>query len=408
MRTVKSPRHLEIREQLRRQIMSGALRPGSRLPTEIELFKELDASNTTVVRALNDLVREGLIVRRRGSGTFVAERENPPLILGRALKFGVLWHHSVYAHHWDGFCHRLALGALRSWGMAGVEPELEQDRAGTFTRGIWRQPARGLTVECLGNEIGGTKRVPDLQIVRQGGFDGLLTLGIIEESWLEELLELKVPTVMVDFPTQRFSSQADLVYADPQSGYRAVVDRWVSRGLRRIHFVGACVWDPQKRTPDASRPSGYRSGKRTDPDTFLRLAAWRQALEAHGIEPTEAGVHWRATDDHELAGRLAAMPESERPQALLCHGIEQAEGLLGECAAYGLRLEAAGACDRPRVGRALSVRLEAGQMGEVAGELLLARIKQPARPYLNVGVRMVFDAPADPEARELSEAGAES
>ncbi|MCW8129956.1 MAG: GntR family transcriptional regulator [Planctomycetota bacterium] len=391
-----APRYSQVREHLRRNIETGAWLPGTRLPPEIELFKQFRASNTTVMRALNDLAREGLIVRRRGSGTYVADRRHPPPIPGRTLKLGLLWFHSVQVNHWNGFCHRLSLGAFKAWGLEGVDPALDASRD-SFTRGTWRQPERGLTVECLGNEWGGRARAPSLEVVRRAGYDGVLTLGIIEEAWLQALLETKVPAVVVDYPSQRLGEHADLVYANPQSGYGAAVNHFVSRGLTRIHFVGSKVWDPHTRVADANAPSGFRFGKRTDPDTFPRLSAYLQAMDAAGIEVREGWVHYQTREDTLLASKLAELPASERPQALVCHGSDQAERLIGACAVLGLHLEAAGACDEAQAGRALNIRLDTEAMGTVAGELLLARLKQPARPSLNVGVNMHFHPNAEAE-----------
>lgn len=50
----------------------GDLRPGDRLPTEMELCELHHVSRAPVRRALTDLAREGYIYRRAGQGTFVA------------------------------------------------------------------------------------------------------------------------------------------------------------------------------------------------------------------------------------------------------------------------------------------------------------------------------------------------
>jgi GntR family transcriptional regulator len=50
-----------------------SLPPGSAVPTERVLTAELETSRTTVRQALAELVGEGRLVRRQGSGTFVAE-----------------------------------------------------------------------------------------------------------------------------------------------------------------------------------------------------------------------------------------------------------------------------------------------------------------------------------------------
>jgi DNA-binding LacI/PurR family transcriptional regulator len=388
------PKHVQIRNQLRDRILNEWT-PGTRLPTESELFKELGVSSTTVVRALNDLVREGVIHRRRGSGTYVADWQNPPLIPGRPLKIGILWMGSVGARNFDSFYGQISMGALKAWGVNDATSEFNDDSGEKFTRTTLRQEARGLTVECVGNEIGGYNRAPALEVVAKAGYDGLMTVSIIEEGFLSNLLDLGIPTVIVDFPTQRLGPRADLVYADPQSGYRAAVDNFVERGLRRIHFVGARIWDPHTKIPDPTHPRGYRFGKRIDPDTFLRLSAYRQALDAHGIEIRPGWEHYQAEEDTELAGQLAALGSEDRPQALLCHDIKNAERLIRSCSELGLQLKAAGASSDSHASHAMHIRLDTKEMGSVAGELLLARIKQPARPFLNVGVRMALMQESD-------------
>lgn len=61
---------------LRRRIVSGALAPNTRLPTERELSERHGVSRVTVRRALRLLTEEQLIRRLQGSGTYVMPR--PP------------------------------------------------------------------------------------------------------------------------------------------------------------------------------------------------------------------------------------------------------------------------------------------------------------------------------------------
>ncbi|MCL2730210.1 MAG: substrate-binding domain-containing protein [Actinomycetia bacterium] len=58
--------------ELRRGILAGDWTPGAKLPTESRLAQETGLSLTTVRRAFDLLVEEGLVVRRQGSGSFVA------------------------------------------------------------------------------------------------------------------------------------------------------------------------------------------------------------------------------------------------------------------------------------------------------------------------------------------------
>jgi len=56
---------------LREEIAQGVYKPGDALPTEHDLMRRYDLSSTTVRRAVHDLVREGLLYRKAGKGTFV-------------------------------------------------------------------------------------------------------------------------------------------------------------------------------------------------------------------------------------------------------------------------------------------------------------------------------------------------
>jgi GntR family transcriptional regulator len=67
------PYYVQIQEHLREQIAEGALPPGALLPSEAELCTAFDVSRIVVRRALQELEREGLIYRKRGKGSFVAE-----------------------------------------------------------------------------------------------------------------------------------------------------------------------------------------------------------------------------------------------------------------------------------------------------------------------------------------------
>ena len=67
------PAYLQIEEQLADRIEACEFAPGDALPTERELTRQLGVSRMTVRAAMDRLVQRDLIVRRQGSGTFVAE-----------------------------------------------------------------------------------------------------------------------------------------------------------------------------------------------------------------------------------------------------------------------------------------------------------------------------------------------
>ena len=83
------PRSRQIYESLRSRIDNGELLPGAKLPTEVQLMQHFAVSRTTVSRALRDLELQGLIRRRRGSGTYV--RDLAPTTEHLDLAFLVPW-----------------------------------------------------------------------------------------------------------------------------------------------------------------------------------------------------------------------------------------------------------------------------------------------------------------------------
>lgn len=73
-RSGNGPVYEQIRRAIAEPIVTGRWRPGRRIPSEMELTKAFAASRMTVNRALTSLAAEGLIVRWRRRGSFVAER----------------------------------------------------------------------------------------------------------------------------------------------------------------------------------------------------------------------------------------------------------------------------------------------------------------------------------------------
>ncbi len=71
------PRHEQISDWLRGEIESGRLPPDTQVPSENELCERFGVSRVTTRRALQTLEAAGLIYRRQGLGSFVADRRVP-------------------------------------------------------------------------------------------------------------------------------------------------------------------------------------------------------------------------------------------------------------------------------------------------------------------------------------------
>ena len=76
-----------LRDELLEEITSSQLQPGTKLPTEGELSKRFGVSRATVREAVRGLVEAGYVTRRRGSGSYVAERRRMPHGLDSTLSY---------------------------------------------------------------------------------------------------------------------------------------------------------------------------------------------------------------------------------------------------------------------------------------------------------------------------------
>ena len=70
---ITAPLYSQIADNLLDQIESGKLVPGDRLPPERDLSQQLGVNRLTLRRALRVLESQGLLVRRQGAGTYIAE-----------------------------------------------------------------------------------------------------------------------------------------------------------------------------------------------------------------------------------------------------------------------------------------------------------------------------------------------
>lgn len=71
-RLARAPLYLQLRDALWEQIEGGGLRPGDPVPSERELCLQYGISRMTCRQAIGELVAQGVLYRRRGKGTYVA------------------------------------------------------------------------------------------------------------------------------------------------------------------------------------------------------------------------------------------------------------------------------------------------------------------------------------------------
>src|ERR1700674_718184 len=68
-----APLYARLRQAIHERVTSGEWRPGDQIPTIRQLGELYGVSRITVVQALDELSRDGLLIRWQGKGVFVGE-----------------------------------------------------------------------------------------------------------------------------------------------------------------------------------------------------------------------------------------------------------------------------------------------------------------------------------------------
>jgi DNA-binding LacI/PurR family transcriptional regulator len=152
--TVADTRSDFLRDEIRREILSGRLEPGARLPTERDLAARHKVSLTTINKVMAGLELEGLVERGRGRGTFVRPdlgRRSVAVVLGPP--------HAPPGPRWRAHLARLALesaGRLRpafakaTAGYGGVRAYLAAGTAASDETALARDARAGRIWGALG------------------------------------------------------------------------------------------------------------------------------------------------------------------------------------------------------------------------------------------------------------------
>lgn len=131
---VAIPKYEQIKRQLIAEIEQGRWRAGSIVPSEAELLRRFDVSRPTLVRSLQDLVRDGYVYRQQGKGTFVAQRPRPVMrqapVVARSVPVFVSSHTASLSGDAREVLLRMMRGIQSALGTGGSELVLRSAEVG--------------------------------------------------------------------------------------------------------------------------------------------------------------------------------------------------------------------------------------------------------------------------------------
>jgi putative Mg2+ transporter-C (MgtC) family protein len=132
------PVYIKIKEDVKRKISEGVYRKNMRLPSENLLSEELGVSRMTVRRALDELTREGILYRTKGSGTYVSPNKFSQCDIMSFSEILYIIRDTGIVGVFVRFCFALICG-----GLIGLEREYKRRGAGFRTH----------TLICIGASI---------------------------------------------------------------------------------------------------------------------------------------------------------------------------------------------------------------------------------------------------------------
>ncbi|MED0973510.1 GntR family transcriptional regulator [Bacillus paramycoides] len=80
------PIYIQIRECIKKEIGTGYLKPGDKIPSVRELELELQVNSNTIQHAFKELEREGIVVIRKGRGRYVTNNDVEIMKLRKSME----------------------------------------------------------------------------------------------------------------------------------------------------------------------------------------------------------------------------------------------------------------------------------------------------------------------------------
>jgi len=203
-------KHRRLQMLLERQIRSGQYRPGQKLPKHTDLMRAYGCSCGTVTKALQALVDAGLILRKRGQGTFISEKARPCQLFEpsdpAATTIGIF--HGGMPTTFHPYYSALVMGYC-----AAAEPR-------GFSLKLIAAPQWHLDVAE--------------NLLRRHGIRGFIT-PVIRADDLDTALAQRIPCVLIS--DAHAQSPVARVRRDDAHGYRLALEHLAALGHTRVLFL---------------------------------------------------------------------------------------------------------------------------------------------------------------------------
>lgn len=244
------PLHRQIALDIQQDIVQRGLGPHSRIASEVELTRQYGVSHNTINKALEFLVHEGVLYRRRPQGTFVAapaEEELPMQANGheRRDQAAVLQIGLIVPYLADSFLNNIVLGVATEARTAGARLSF------AYSENDWAMERYHIN-EFLEQGVAGIVLFPGDHPVELRDGRLVSTDGKERREMLLRLQEQRMPFVLID----RYVPEVECNYVisdDIAAGY-AATQHLIGLGHQRIGLISVA----SQMTSGIGREIGYR------------------------------------------------------------------------------------------------------------------------------------------------------
>lgn len=277
-----------IYQVLKDEILSEKLKSGSRLPTAAQLADQFSVSYVTMHSALADLVRDGLLVRQKGKGTFAAPKARQrarPITSRLAIVLPVEADIQTCGYMNEYF--QLLQGSSMGSSACG---------AGLEVLSLPSWPPREDLLAAVE------------KVLR---FDGALFNGAQYDPLMEELARRKFPFLVLgeEHPTASF------VWYDKKAAVTLAVQHLSAHGYRRIGFIGI-----------------------TQGPSAQKYTLFRKMLVANGLTMDPAAVQDCQEAFHAHAAARRLVTGRSLPEAVFVDNHHKAQTLLSVAEEHGVKV----------------------------------------------------------------------
>jgi len=342
-----SPKYQPVYSALKREIQSGRLKKGDRLPSEAELVRTFGASRITVGRAVRDLQTAGLVERRAGSGTYVKTPHT-----GRALSFGLLIPDLGETEIFEPICQGMMTSPLaREHALIWGSPvgSSKDERAWQLCR------------QYIDRRVSGVFFAPLEQSSEKDG---------VNERIARALDEAKIPVILLDRTVVPYPRRGhhDLVGIDNRRAGYVITEHLLRLGARRRAFVAL----PDAAATVDARQAGYREALYTRDAPVDRALVWR-------IDPSNRSEIERRMRETSPDGIVCA---NDRTAGQLMHTLLR----LGLSVPHDVRLVGIDDVDYAALLPVplTTLRQPTREIGDAALTTMLERLARPDRPARDV------------------------